>query len=81
MYMTSQTTQNNAIEATQVQVNDDLKKMMMSLLGVSKMAYVKPVDGLFAVHGADGTQLATFDTMQEAREKVALHQLELVSVQ
>ncbi len=81
MYINAQTTENTAINSTQVQVNDDLKKMMMSLLGVSKVAYVKPVDGVFAVHGADGTQLATFDTMAEAREKVALHKLELVSVQ
>ena len=68
-------------QAQQVQINDDLKKMMMSLLGVSKVAYVKPVDGLFAVYGADGTELAAFDTLTEAREKAAMHKLELVSVQ
>ena len=81
MYIAAQTTENKKIQQAKPEASDELKKMMMSLLGVSKVAYVKPVDGVFAVHGADGTELATFDTLAEAHEKVALHQLELVSVQ
>ena len=56
----------------------------LSGLGVSDLAYVKPVetDGqrLFAVHAADGTQIAVVPTHEVAVAMIRRHDLEPVSV-
>ena len=56
----------------------------LSGLGVSDLAYVKPVetDGqrLFAVHAADGTEIAVVPTRDVAIAMIRRHDLEPVSV-
>lgn len=56
----------------------------LSGLGVSDLAYVKPVvtDGqrLFAVHAADGTEIAVMPTREVAIAMIRRHDLEPVSI-
>ncbi len=53
-------------------------------LGLEKLAYVKPVkvDGrtAYAVHAADGTEIAVMSDREVARAAIRLHDLEPVSV-
>ena len=56
----------------------------MSMMGVDKMAYVKPIltpdETLYVVFAADGTQLATFDCRDEAFHTVRRHNLTPVNI-
>lgn len=53
-------------------------------LGVSQVAYVKPIeqDGqhYFAIHAADGTQLALVASREAAFAAVRQHDMELVTL-
>ena len=53
-------------------------------LGLEQLAYVKPVqvDGrtVFAVHAADGTEIAVMPDREVARAAIRQHDLEPVSV-
>ncbi len=53
-------------------------------LGVSALAYVKPVEiegqSLFAVFTADGTQVAVLPSREAAVATILRHDLEVVSV-
>lgn len=53
-------------------------------LGVNNVAYAKPVEvegaPLFAVHAADGTQMAMFKSREVAEATLRRHDLELLSV-
>jgi hypothetical protein len=54
-------------------------------LGVSALAYVKPVEiegqSLFAVFTADGTQVAVLPSRDAAIATILRHDLEVVSIQ
>lgn len=54
------------------------------MLGIEQLAYVKPVtiagDSLFAVHAADGTEIALIADRDVAYAAVRQHSLEPVSV-
>ena len=67
----------------------DLERTLRSLssqdflsLGVSQIAYVKPFeqDGhrYFAIHGADGTQMAVVASREAALAAIRQHDMELV---
>ena len=53
-------------------------------LGLQRIAYVKPVevegDTAFAVHAADGTQIAIMTTRDQAVAAIRHHELEPLSV-
>jgi len=53
-------------------------------LGVSDLAYVKPIEiegqSLFAVHTADGTQVTVLPTREVAIITIRRHDLEPVSI-
>ncbi len=53
-------------------------------LGVSNLAYVKPVEAdgqrVFAVHAADGTEIAVMPSREVAFAMIRRHDLEPVSV-
>jgi len=53
-------------------------------LGVSQVAYVKPIeqDGqdYYAIHGADGTQLAVVASREAAFAAVRQHDMELITL-
>lgn len=61
-----------------------LNDIIMSMMGIDKMAYVKPVmmldDMQYVVFAADGTQLATFDCINEAFSTVRRHNLTPVNI-
>ncbi len=54
------------------------------VLGLEQLAYVKPVkvDGrtAFAVHAADGTEIAVMSDLEVARAAIRQHDMEPVSV-
>lgn len=56
----------------------------LAVFGMQDLAYVKPVvvNGVtaFAVHAADGTQVAVLPDLEIARATVRQHDLELLSV-
>lgn len=56
----------------------------LTMLGIEQLAYVKPVtikgDALFAVHAADGTEIAVIADRDVAFAAVRQHSLEPVSV-
>ncbi len=81
--LTTYTHAKAAKQAEQAQINKQLTDVMMSLLGVKDMAYIKPSEDVnkgYAVHAADGTELATFETRAEAERKAGMHKLALVSI-
>ena len=61
-----------------------IAEIVMSMMGVDKMAYVKPIatqaEKLYVVFAADGTQLATFDCINEAFNTVRRHNLTPVNI-
>lgn len=61
-----------------------ISDMIMSMMGVDRLAYVKSVnddeDTYYAVYAADGTRLATFDCRDEAFFTVRKHNLTPVSI-
>ena len=65
--------------ATISEVKDLLTNAMMSIMGVDKMTYIKPVmtekGPGFAVFTADGTQLAVFPTQEAAFYSARKHNL------
>lgn len=56
----------------------------LSILGIEDLAYIKPVtikgDELFAVHAADGTEMAVIADRDVAFAAVRQHSMEPVSV-
>ncbi len=62
----------------------NLTEQDLIMLGIEKLAYVKPVtikgDSLFAVHAADGTEIAVIADRDVAYAAVRQHSLEPVSV-
>lgn len=56
----------------------------LMVLGVSDLAYVKPVEiegqSLFAVFTADGTQVAVLPSREAAVATILRHDLEVVSI-
>jgi hypothetical protein len=62
----------------------NLTEQDLTMLGIEKLAYVKPVtikgDSLFAVHAADGTEIAVIADRDVAYAAVRQHSLEPVSV-
>ncbi len=56
----------------------------LTMLGIERFAYIKPVivkgDALFAVHAADGTEMAVIADRDVAFAAVRQHSLEPVSV-
>lgn len=58
--------------------------MIMSIMGVDRFAYIKPVscgaEPAYAVYAADGTQLAVFDCAKEAFYSIRRHNLTPVQV-
>ena len=53
-------------------------------LGLEQLAYIKPVevegDAVFAVHAADGTQIAIMKSRDSAVAAIRHHELEAMSV-
>jgi hypothetical protein len=67
--------------------SEDIRRMSprdLMALGVSDLAYVKPVEiegqNLFAVFTADGTQVAVLPSREAAIATILRHDLEVVSV-
>ena len=59
--------------------------MVMSVMGVDKLAYIKPVTDIygeqeFVVYAADGTPLASFETADEASFSIRKHNLTPVKI-
>ena len=66
---------------------EDVRRMSpgdLMVLGVSNLAYVKPVEvegqSLFAVFTADGTQVAMLPSREAAVATILRHDLEAVSI-
>ncbi len=66
---------------------EDVRRMSqgdLMALGVSDLAYVKPVEiegqSLFAVFSADGTQVAVLPSRDAAVATILRHDLEVVSI-
>lgn len=66
---------------------EDVRRMSpgdLMVLGVSDLAYVKPVEiegqSLFAVFTADGTQVAVLPSREAAVATILRHDLEVVSI-
>jgi hypothetical protein len=66
---------------------EDVRSMSpgdLMVLGVSDLAYVKPVEiegqSLFAVFTADGTQVAVLPSREAAVVTILRHDLEVVSI-
>ena len=66
---------------------EDIRRMSPSdlmALGVSDLAYVRPVEiegqSLFAVYTADGTQVAVLPSREAAVATILRHDLEVVSI-
>ncbi len=66
---------------------EDVRRMSqgdLMALGVSDLAYVKPVEiegqSLFAVFTADGTQVAVLPSRDAAVATILRHDLEVVSI-
>jgi len=61
-----------------------MTEMIMSIMGVDRFAYIKPVpcgtEAAYAVFAADGTQLAVFDCPKEAFHSIRRHNLTPVQV-
>ncbi len=66
---------------------EDIRHMSpgdLMALGVSDLAYVRPVEiegqSLFAVYTADGTQVAVLPSREAAVATILRHDLEVVSI-
>ncbi len=61
-----------------------ISDMIMAMMGVDRLAYVKPVfeeeETCYVVYAADGTELASFDSMDEAFLSVKRHNLTPVNI-
>lgn len=59
-----------------------VSELIMSMMGVDRFAYIKPVSGeeAFTVFAADGTELATFDSIDEAFFSIRRHNLTPVNI-
>lgn len=61
-----------------------ISDMIMSMMGVDRLAYVKPINDeemiSYAVYAADGTRLATFECRDEAFKTVRNHNLTPVNI-
>ncbi len=61
-----------------------ISEMIMSMMGVDRFAYVKKITSEeekgYAVHAADGTQLAVFENQQDAFVSIIKHNLQPVSI-
>jgi hypothetical protein len=61
-----------------------ISDMIMAIMGVDRLAYVKPVmeenDICYVVYAADGTELASFDSRDEALLSVKRHNLTPVNI-
>jgi hypothetical protein len=65
--------QNHTSETTQ---NQNINDIIMSLMGVDRLAYIRSEDELsHTVFAADGTALADFDSQEEALEAIAYYKL------
>ncbi len=62
----------------------ELENLMMAVVGLETMAYIKPIQygalTQYAVFAADGTQLALFDTAENAYESALRHNLNPSSI-
>ena len=58
----------------------NLSEMVMSLIGISNLAYIRPVqkgaETEYGIYAADGTQLGTFPTHAAAYYTARQHNLE-----
>lgn len=56
-----------------------ISEMVMSLMGVDRLAYIKPIhegdEKAYAAYAADGTQLAVFDSIEDACHTVRRYKL------
>lgn len=61
-----------------------ISDMIMAMMGVDRLAYVKPVlddeETSYVVYAADGTELAAFDSLDEAFLSVKRHNLTPVNI-
>jgi hypothetical protein len=60
-----------------------LSPYAFATLGLEEIAYVKPIgniDAIYAIHAADGTQLALVSDRPEAAAMIRRHDLEPTSV-
>lgn len=78
------TTQNGQVvlEADHTPVTADIRHLtdiQMRALGVSRVAYIKPVmiegEGAFAIHAADGTPMALTEDQNTAIEAILQHEM------
>ena len=61
--------------------SDTVGELVMSMMGVDRFAYIKPNGAsLFTVYAADGTELADFDSHEDAMEAITRHHLTPVRV-
>lgn len=71
-------TTNESVQQSRISVQD------LMVLGLEEMAYVKAIAGAegvaYAVHAADGTQVAIMPSRQAAFAAIREHDLEPVSV-
>jgi hypothetical protein len=65
-------------------VHAELEEVMMAMVGLETMAYIKPERDAgatnYAVYAADGTKLATFDSMESAYYNTVRHNLSPMSL-
>lgn len=61
-------------------VHAELEEVMMAMVGLETMAYIKPETTGYAVYAADGTKLATFDSMESAYYNTVRHNLSPMSL-
>lgn len=75
----------NILNEESIQPCEIVSDMVMSVMGVDKLAYIKPVQdayGLmeYVVHAADGTPLASFESSDEASFSIRKHNLTPVNI-
>lgn len=62
----------------------EISDMIMSMMGVDRFAYIRPVSDNgemgYAVYAADGTPLAIFESMDAASASVRKHNLTPVKI-
>ncbi len=62
----------------------EISDMVMSMMGVDRFAYIRPVSDNgemgYAVYAADGTPLAIFESMDAASASVRKHNLTPVNI-
>ena len=61
-----------------------VSELIMSMMGVDRFAYIKPLESFgqieYAVYAADGTQLANFESIEEAFSSILEYNLTPVNI-